>query len=317
MVAGEAPHRIDVHYHILPGRYAADPRVREHMRGQFVDPATLAWTPQQAVEDMDKNGIARGIGSIVVPGVWFGDAAHGRKLARDWNDEAAGIASGHKGRFGFFAPVPLPDIDGSLAEIAYALDVLKADGIGLMTSYDDRWLGDPHFAPVWEELDRRKAVVFVHPTVPVCCAGILPAVPSFIVEVPTDTTRAIASLLLTGTAARFPGIRFIFSHGGGTVTVLAARISGLARMRRDLAENLPGGAEPALAKLFYDTAIAANPVTMAALRALVPASQILFGSDYPFAPIAASAMGLRGLNLPPADLLAIERGNAEALLRRA
>ena len=308
------PHRIDVHYHILPGRYASDERIREHMRTQYVDPATLGWTPQQAIEDMDRNGIERGIGSIVVPGVWLGDVAHGRRIAREWNEDAARIARDHPGRFGVFAPIPLPDTAGSLAEIAYALDVLQADGIGLMTSYDDRWLGDPSFAPVYEELNRRKAVVFVHPTVPVCCAGILPAVPSFIVEVPTDTTRAITSLLLTGTLARFPDIRFIFSHGGGTVTVLAARITGLTRMRKDLAERLPGGAEPELAKLYYDTAIAANPVTMAALTKLAPISHILFGSDYPFVPVAATAMGLKGVGLAPADLAAIERGNAEALL---
>ena len=181
--------------------------------------------------------------------VWLGDVAHGRRLARAWNEDAARIAHDHPGRFGVFAPVPVPDTDGSLAEIAYALDILKADGIGLMTSYDDRWLGDPSFAPVYEELNRRKAVVFVHPTVPVCCATILPTVPSFIVEVPTDTTRAITSLLLSGTLARFPDIRFVFPHGGGTVTVLAARITGLARMRKELAERIPAGAEPELAKL--------------------------------------------------------------------
>ncbi len=318
MVADDAPvpHRIDVHYHILPKRYAEDARIRENMRTQYVDPATLGWTAAQAVEDMDRNGIARGIGSIVVPGVWMGDVAHGRRVARDWNEDAARIAADHPGRFGVFAPIPLPDADGSLAEIAYALDTLKCDGIGLMTSYDDRWLGNSGFWPVYEELNRRKAVAFVHPTVPACCANIAPEVPSFIVEVPTDTTRAIASLLLTGTLARFPDIRFVFSHGGGTVPVLAARITGLARMRKDLAERIPDGAESELAKLYYDTAIAANPITMAALTRLAPISHILFGSDTPFVPIAATAMGLKGCGFTPEHLAAIERGNAEALLAR-
>ncbi len=316
MEADTAPHRIDVHYHILPGGYAEDPDVRAHMRTQYVDPASLGWTAAQAVEDMDRNGIARGIGSIVVPGVWLGDVAQGRRLARAWNEEAARIAADHPGRFGVFAPIPLPDADGALAEIEYALDTLGCDGIGLMTSYDDRWLGDAGFWPVYEELNRRKAVVFVHPTVPNCCAAIAPEVPSFIVEVPTDTTRTIASLLLTGTLARFPDIRFVFSHGGGTVPVLAARITGLARMRQDLARHVPNGAEAELARLYYDTAIAANPITMAALTRLAPLSHILFGSDTPFVPIAATAMGLKGCGFSAAELAAIERGNAEALFAR-
>jgi predicted TIM-barrel fold metal-dependent hydrolase len=161
---------------------------------------------------MDKAGVATAITSITTPGVSFGDPVAARRLARECNEYAARLVVDFPGRFGVFAALPLPDIEGSLRETAYALDVLKADGVCMFTSYGDRWLGDPEFTPVMAELDRRKAVLYTHPTAPNCCRNLVPDVPAPIIEYGTDTTRTIASLVFSGTAARFPNIRFIFSH---------------------------------------------------------------------------------------------------------
>jgi 6-methylsalicylate decarboxylase len=161
--AQAAPHRIDVHHHLFPPAYRT--AIGNLAAGQ------PAWSPAQSVEEMDKGGIATSLLSISSPGVWFGDVEQARKLARIVNDYGAMTAKDHPGRFGLFAALPLPDIEGSLREIAYALDMLKADGIGLLTSYGDKWLGDASFAPVWAELNRRKAVIYTHPTTPACCGN--------------------------------------------------------------------------------------------------------------------------------------------------
>ncbi len=128
-----------------------------------------------------------------------------------------------------WAAIPLPDIDGSLREIEYALDTLKLEGIGLLTSYENgKLLGDPKYAPVMDELNRRKTVIFVHPTA-TCCSDPIPPLNESIIEFPTDTTRTITSLIYKGTFARCPNIRFIFSHGGGTLPMILTRISGYAK----------------------------------------------------------------------------------------
>src|SRR5439155_12471477 len=161
MMAAE-PHRIDVHHHIAPPKYV------EEMRA-LLQPPTLAWTPARSIEDMDQAGVATAITSITTPGVWIGDHAQGRRVARECNDFAARLVVDYPGRFGMFAALPLPDIEASLREIEYGLDTLKADGISLFTSYRDKWLGDPAFEPAMAELNRRKAVVYTHPEAPVCC----------------------------------------------------------------------------------------------------------------------------------------------------
>jgi len=207
----------------------------------------------------------------------------------------------------------LPDIDGSLKELEHAFDSLAADGIALTTSYGNNWLGDPPFTPVFEELNRRKAVVFVHPTAPVCSC-MMTSVAPFLIETPTDTTRTITNLVLTGTLQRFPDIRFIFSHAGGTITAVAGRIGVLIQRREELAAVVPHGFDRELGKLYYDTASAADPFVMAALLKLVPTAHILFGSDYPFVPIPVTTDGLGRLGLAREDLQAIESGNAQILL---
>jgi len=212
--------------------------------------------------------------------------------------------------------VPLPDPQGSLREIAYCLDVLKADGIGLMTNYDDKWPGDATFAPVFEELNRRKAVVFCHPMAASCCKDLVPNVPRAWAELPHETTRAILSLLVSGTLARLRNIRFIFSHAGGTIPMLAGRIVLGGGFAGNLAEKAPHGIEYELKRLYYDIAVSANRSAMSALMNLIPTSQILFGGDYPFVPIGATANGMTTLELSSADLQAIGRDNALGLLPR-
>src|ERR1700722_18804696 len=210
------PHRIDVHHHIVSPGFVAELHAR-------LQPPTLNWTPQRSIEDMARGGVATAITSVTTPGVGIGDHEQGRRLARESNDYAARLAADYPGRFGIFVAVPLPHIEASLREIEYGLDVLEADGIALFTSYRDTWLGAPAFEPVMAELDRRKALVFVHPEAPLCCRGLLPGVHEHVLEYGFDTTRAITRILFSGTAVRYRDIRWIFSHGGGTTPFLAER----------------------------------------------------------------------------------------------
>src|SRR5262249_26471731 len=231
----------------------------------------------------------------------FGDSAAARRLARECNEYAAKLAADHPGRFGVFAAMPMPDVDGSLREIAYALDTLKADGVGLFTSYGDRWLGDPAFTPLMEELNRRKAVCYTHPTTANCCHNVLPGVPAPIIEYGTDTTRTIASLVFSGTATRFPDIRFIFSHAGGTMPFLTERFVRLPLANKEIAARLPNGVLPELRRFHYDVAQAANPMALASLLQLVPVSQVLFGTDFPFRTSIDHVRGLAGYGFSAGD----------------
>ena len=238
------------------------------------------------------------------------------RVARACNVYAAELVRRHGDRFGFFAVLPLPDVDGALAEVAYALDVLGANGVGLFTNYAGAYLGDPSLAPLYAELDRRKAVAFVHPILNDCCAGLVPDVDPTVIEYGADTTRAIASLVFSGTASRFPDIGFLFSHGGGTLPFLLARFEHLARLPH-LAAALPNGIRPILQRLYYDTAQVAHRGALAALRAFVPASQLLFGSDFPYRSIGEHVDGLEIADFTVAELTAIASGNALHLLRRS
>jgi len=307
MAAG--PNRIDVHHHISPPGYIAelDPK-------GILTKETLNWTPQQSLDEMDRGGVQVALTSITTPGLWFGDAAASKKLARLCNDYAAKLVADHPGRFGMFVNLPMPDIDASLKEIEYGLDVLKADGVVFFTSYGDKWLGDAAFAPVWTELNRRNAVIYTHPTTAACCGNLHNDVPAVMIEWATDTTRTAASLLFSGTAARYPDIRWILSHGGGTMPFLLSRFVYQEGTLQGKEAVLPKGLMYELKKFYYDTAQANSAPALAALLKVAPASQILFGTDYPFRTPAEVTGGLAAQRFPAKDLRAIERDNALRLL---
>ena len=303
-----APRRIDFHHHYVP------PRHLEAILAQRESGRTPPWSPEISLAEMDKNGIATSICSLVQPGVWLGGIENSRKLARECNEYGARMVADYRGRFGLFAAIALPDSEGSLREIEYALDTLRADGIGLMTSFEDKYLGDPAFAPVYEELNRRQAIVYVHPTQPKCCTGLVPGVTVSTIEYATDTSRTIASLVYSGTAARFPNIRFVFSHGGGTMPFLLGRYERLAAERKDA--WLADGAAPQLKKFYYEIAQANHSGALDALLALVPISNVLFGTDYPLRPASEAVEGLSAYKFTDAQRLAISRANAERLVPR-
>ena len=303
------PGPIDVHHHVAAPQYIADLKARG-TTGYAT--AFFNHTPEKSLEDMDKGGTATAL--LSTNNVWQGDDAAAVKLARECNDFAAKLVSDKKGRFGAFGTIPMPLIDSALKEMEYALDVLKNEGIGLMTSYGTKWLGDPAFVPVMEELNRRKCVVFVHPTAPDCCSNMVPGIPDPTIEFGTDTTRTIASLLFSGTFKRFPDIKFIFCHAGGTMPFLIQRFELLARVR---GENIPEkGLIPTLASQHYDCAISHNPFAMGPLKRLVGAGRIVFGSDYPFRIAKDHVEGLKGCDFTEAEIAGIHRGNVEKLLPR-
>jgi predicted TIM-barrel fold metal-dependent hydrolase len=307
-------HRIDTHHHLYPPVYIEKTgEVLKHTTHAFYDRLTK-WHPSQAVEVMDRDGIAVSVLSVGTPSVWLGDAASSRIFARECNEAAAKMQQDHKGRFGHFAALPLPDTDGSLREIEYAFDALKADGIALTTNYIDKYPGDETFAPVFDELERRQAVVFFHPTAASFAFNVIPNIPPPTIEFPFDTTRAIVSLLFSGTFHRCPNIKWIFSHGGGALAMVANRLAGLARNRPELNARVPNGVMHELSKLYVDVVGVTTPGALKAVLDIVPMSHLLFGSDYPFWSPETTIKGLAGLKLSAADLQAIERNNALKLM---
>jgi predicted TIM-barrel fold metal-dependent hydrolase len=266
---------------------------------------------------MDEAGIRAAVLSIAsTPGVWFDlDAEKASQMARECNDYAAEWMREKPGRFGLFATLSMIDIDRTLQEVEYAFDTLQADGVGLQSSYGDKWLGNGKYRPVFDELNRRGAVVYVHPLVADCCAslsvGALPAV----IEVPHDTTRCVTSLLLSGGFARWRDIRWLFSHAGGTIPMMAGRINAFYGKRPDLKAVAPEGIIGELRRLNYDTANATSAPTMAALTKLVPASQITYGTDYPYFDLG-QFKDLDASGLSAAELESIGSGNAIRLIPR-
>ena len=312
--------RIDTHHHMFPPKWLADHTDDIVAVAPGIPPtAALEWSPQKSIDGMDRAGIATAVLSMATPGVWFGNIEESRALARHCGEYGARLMADHPGRFGLFAPIALPDVDGSLRAIEYAYDVLKADGICLLTSYDAKWPGDPAFAAVFDELNRRNAVVYFHPTCPAFARNLIPEVPPAITEFVFDTTRAINSLLYSGTLARCRDIRFIFSHGGGTVPFLADRIASLARRpsATELRARVPKGVEHELRKLYYDVvSVTGSAGGMHALIDFADPARLLFGTDFPYYRIdqvdeASAKTGIPELSLPP-----VNRENALALFPR-
>jgi predicted TIM-barrel fold metal-dependent hydrolase len=323
------PHAIDCHHHFASPAYlkALSAKQGHRVRGYssiltWVGPpdGSRDYSPGKDVGDMSKQGVSFSFVSCTTPGIWFGDPEETRFLARDMNEFGAKMVSDYKGRFGLFALLPLPDSEDSLREIEYAFDTLHADGVGLLSSYGDHWLGDPIFRRVFEELNRRKAVVYVHPTDPPCCQDL-----GVGTEWNTDTARTIFSLLATGAATRYADTRFIFSHGGGTMPSLVGRF-GIGGVD-NIADILARPAEPNsrlyhLRRFYYDTAGSTNPVQMQGLKMVVGASRIVFGTDrlpdargYSDGP-AKHLLGLQKCGFTAQELQDIHRGNAERLFPR-
>jgi 6-methylsalicylate decarboxylase len=314
--AAANPRRIDVHHHLIPPVYLERARAQLVASFDSAPEPILGWTPQHTIELMDQYGVATAMTSVSTPGVWFGDARAAADLARACNEYAAKLMTDFPGRFGMLAALPLPDQDASLKEIAYSYDTLKTDGICLLTSYDGKWPGDPAFAPAMDELNRRKAVVYIHPTAPSCCVNLVPDVAPSTVEFLFDSTRALMSLMASGTLARCPNIRFVFAHTGGATSDLAYRINAYFTRHKQFQDKLPNGALYEIKRQHYDIANSVNPATMAAALALLGPGQLVFGSDNPFVPLGLTAGLFDKFEMPADQKAAINRGNALELFPR-
>lgn len=304
--------KIDTHNHFLPKVYV-DAIGLEDLASVMPNKVAPSWSVEEALAVMDANRIQEGILSIssgpVIP-----DAA---RLLRKCNDAGAALRQAHPGRFGSFASLPLPDIDASLSEIGYSLDTLKADGVILFTNYGGRYLGDPVYVPVMDELNRRKAVAFIHPNHPPYDLAGLP--PSSVLEFPFDTTRTAVSLILAGAMIRWPDIKFILSHAGGALPFLSQRVLGAVMMNPALHEKI-GDPMSAIKRFWFDTALSMSKPQIAALLAVADPKKITFGTDFPMAPAIATRMSSVGLSHAPiSDGLRndIGHGNAARLLGRS
>lgn len=350
--------RIDVHHHVLPREYVDRLSAKGVTKGLGVQ--FPAWNEKKMLEVMDGNGISTSVVSISAPGVHFPDkdpdGTLARQLSRSANESCARLIEDHPGRFGAFATLPLPDVDAALEELAYAQDVLKLDGAALLSNYDGYYLGDLKFDRLFAEMDRRRAVVFIHPASPPGMDRIHLGFPEAMVDVCFDTTRTAFSLIVNGVTKRYPSVRFILAHAGGAVPYMAARIgvlfslfdnlkgapahvasavgwisSRVPKMKERLPEQLdiylkvkenvlPEGPDFYLKKLFYDTALSASPHAFASLQSLVTSQQILFGTDYVFASQDAIPATIEGVEkyagFTKADVSAIERENALGLFPR-
>ena len=310
------PGLIDVHHHFMSQSYldaVGVERAASPGSAGRVEP----WTAQQSLEFMDMAGIAVGIISVSAPGIDMGSPPKTAKLARKCNEEQAEMVRNNPRRFGFLAILPLPDINASLREIDHAFGALSADGVVMMSNYGGEYIGSPKFWPVFEELNRRKAVAFFHPVAPEGFRG-FPGVSLSTMEFPFDTSRAIMSMLYHGTPEKFPDVKMIFSHAGGAMPYLAGRTAVLSQRNKNF--KLSGEKlMPAMRNFFYDVTQSLSAPTSAALRALVPPEQLLFGSDCPFAkePQVRAVLGeLERLALPAVERAKLERGSALALFPR-
>ena len=306
--------RIDVHQHVLPPEYAA------WLRAQGVHDAggreLPAWSAEEALSVMDQHDIATAILSLSTPGVRLDPSEHGvgeaRAMARRVNEFTAQVVRDHPGRFGFFATLTLPDVDGALAEAGHAFDALGAAGVILLANTQGRYLGDPADEPLLAELDRRRAVVFVHPSV--LPGPAVPGVPPFAADFLLDTTRAAYRLVQSGAVRRHANLKIILSHAGGFLPYASHRL-----MLALLAEGgrSPGDLLGDLGSFYFDTALSASPAALPSLLAFAKPGHVLFGSDWPYAPTPAVSYFTGQLDacaaLDPNGHAAIDRTNAATL----
>lgn len=303
------PFRIDVHHHAIPDFYVQEMN-RLNYRPSH-GKGFPAWSPRASLELMDQFGIAAAITSVSSPGVYIDDADSAIRLSRRLNEYSARVTAEHHDRLGFFAILPMPLTGAAIEEAVYALDELHADGIILLASAGDRFLGDPDFEELMAELDRREAVVFIHPNIHSTSDQLPLDIPGFYLEFMFDTTRAVANLILSGTMERHQGIRWIIAHAGATIPYLAWRLSLATADRPDYLENAPRGVMAYLKTLHYDTALSPSRYSMASLLELVEPTQILFGSDYPYAVEPLVGLEIQELN----DNSLLEENMAKLIMR--
>ena len=304
--------RIDVHLHIIPQFY------QDAVLAAGLGPARRAGYPAYSVERalavMDANEIELALTSVAQPGVGFAEPAAARALARRLNEYAADLAAQHPQRFGGFATVPMRDIADAVAETEHALDALKLHGVSLFASYGEKFLGDPAFDPVLEALNRRRAVVFIHPTLHPSSRTIALPWPAFVMEYLFDTTRAAVNLLLGGALKRFPEIKFILPHAGGTLPYFAWRLASTPVIDPTTPQWPREKFAAGLRHFWYDIALSSGPTTMGALRTVADPEKIVFGSDWPFVPPALVAAAVKEHTAPglhtEAERAAIDRGKA-------
>jgi len=270
---------IDVHHHILPDFFWRATNDAHGPVGGFAPPP---WSKEAALSYLDDAEIDLAITSISTPGVHMGDDAAARDLARRVNEFSAELIQGHPDRFGGYAALPLPDVDGALRALEYGLDILKLDGVVLFSNARGVYLGDPRFRPLFDELERRAAVVFVHPTASPDSAVRSLGLPDTLIDFTADTTRAVAQLHYGNTFARTPNVKYIFSHAGGTIPYLATRFSIVDEMNIIPGGEQRGSAADMLRRLYWDTALSWRPPILRMLRSEVGLGQVLFGSDYPY-----------------------------------
>jgi 6-methylsalicylate decarboxylase len=312
-----APSVVDVHAHFLTPGYVDAARQAGHQLPDGM-PAWPSWSARDHLELMDRDGIARSLLSISSPGVHFGDDRQARELARRTNEYGAQVVRENPGRFGLFAALPLPDVEGALAELDHALGALRADGVAIETNAAGAYLGDPRWEQLWQELDRRGTVVFVHPTSPPDWRSVALGRPRPMIEFLFDSARTVTDLIFGGVFVRHPRIRFVFTHTGGVLPMLVDRIE---LFRRTFSPQGPDGLPSAgeqLRGLWFDTAGTPVPQQLPALTAVVGTERVLYGSDYCFTPPAAVAAQLASLDadgtaLGP-DWRALTTANAERLL---
>lgn len=303
--------RIDVHQHLLPPEFLA--ALERHGLSAW---APAPWSSQGALALMDRHEIATGMLSLSTPGPHMGDDAEARLLAKQVNERLAELVKGRPDRFGMFASVPLPDIDGSLEAIRHAYDDLNTDGVILLASNEGKYLGDPAFEPVMAELDRRSAVVFVHPghlsgpSVP----GLHPSLVDFLL----DTTRAAVNLALQGVPRRYPDLKIMLSHAGGFLPYAAYRVANLANVVNQQVD--PDELLKSLSTFYFDTALSGSPTVLPSLMAFARPGHVLFGSDWPYCPdknIGSFTGNLDSYEgLEAAGHAAVNRTSAAALLPR-
>lgn len=280
---------IDTHQHPIPDFYKRA-LASVGIMGSGENP-WAEWSLEQQLELMDECGIEAVVQSIASPGCYFGDAGFAARVARECNEGSARMVADRPDKFGAFGLLPLPDVKAAIREAEYALDTLKLDGVCLLSHVGSRHLGQPDDDELLAELDRRKAVVFIHPLRNQ--AQNMPAYsyPSGMTELVLDTTRAVHNMLWNGTFVKFPNIKWIMPHGAGTIPFLTYRLSQMDYKRPD---KLVGGTIAAtLRSLYYDVAEICAPAPLAALMKVADPSRILFGSDYPFSRHRTPAEDLR------------------------